>query len=398
MTTINNENINNYSSIEPEKKQCECDPLQSIYKIVNEIPPNQNNKIYIIIIVILIILLTISITLLFITYFTKSKPKNIPKIISYGNSNDITYIFGHKNPDTDTICSAIIASELEKLLGNKNEIIPCRLGELNLETKYVLEYFNISEPILITNISKAKNIILVDHNKKMDSIDDLNETKVLKIYDHHSFNFNGINPIQIITKPYGSTTSILYEIYKFYNFEINKKIAGLMLSGILSDTLIFHSSTATEYDKIYAKELAKILNINYEDYGKKLLEKICDIAGKTIKELITRDAKLYESTIKKYLYKISRVKVMNYEELTNKKDEYLIEMNKEINEKGYELYLVCFVNVVEFNCKCIVSGDKKNVVEKAFNVVLENDVADLKDKINRKIDIQPPIDKELDIL
>ena len=244
--------------LKSEKKQSEQIPLQSFDQIINKqviaVNSSQKNKYFIIIIIILLILLISSITITLILTFNSTNNSSI-KIISYGNEDDITYIFGHKNPDTDTICSAIIASDLEKLLGNKNKIIPCRLGELSSETKYILNYFNIQEPLLITNLSKAKNIILVDHNQNTHSIKNLNISKILKIYDHHGFYFMNTYPIEIISKPYGSTTSILYEIYKLYNFELNKKIAGLILGGILSDTFLFHLSTTTEYDKIYAIEV-----------------------------------------------------------------------------------------------------------------------------------------------
>ena len=161
---------------------------------------------------------------------------------------NITYIYGHLNPDTDSICSALVLADYLNRTGSTNLVIPCRLGELNKETKYALKMFNVTEPKLITDPSEADEVILVDHNEPAQSLNFKN-AKIVGLIDHHAISgFYTKDPINVITKPLGSTCTVLYQLYKSNGIEITHEIAGLIISAIISDTLLLRSAITTIED------------------------------------------------------------------------------------------------------------------------------------------------------
>ena len=181
-------------------------------------------------------------------------------------------IFGHKNPDTDTICSAIAYSKLKNKLGIDAK--PVRLGEINEETKYVIDYFNMDIPEIIENVA-GKEIILVDHNERTQTANGFEEAKVLELIDHHRIsNFNVDEPLIVRMEPVGCTSTIIFKMFKENNIVPSKEVAGLMLSAIISDTLLFKSPTCTEYDVKAGKELSFIAEVDLEKYGLEMLGKI----------------------------------------------------------------------------------------------------------------------------
>src|SRR5699024_689213 len=177
-----------------------------------------------------------------------------------------TFIFGHKNPDTDTICSAIAYAELKAALGEDVEAI--RLGEINNETQYALDQFNQSAPRMVENVSdEVDQVILVDHNERQQSADDIDQVQVLEVIDHHRIaNFETKDPLYYRAEPVGCTATILNKMYKDNNAKIKKETAGLMLSAIISDSLLFKSPTCTDQDGEAAKELAEIAGVDANSY------------------------------------------------------------------------------------------------------------------------------------
>jgi len=168
-----------------------------------------------------------------------------------------TLIFGHKNPDTDSITSSLVMANLEKKLGNDN-VEACRLGNVNKETEYVLNYLGIEAPTLVEDVEDGQEIIIVDTANPGELVSNLANAKIKKIVDHHQVLLNTSYPLFYRAEPVGCTETVLYKLYKENGVEIDKKIATLMLSAIISDTLLFKSPTCTEDDVKVAKELEKI--------------------------------------------------------------------------------------------------------------------------------------------
>ncbi|MDU5948464.1 MAG: manganese-dependent inorganic pyrophosphatase, partial [Paenibacillus macerans] len=181
-------------------------------------------------------------------------------------------IFGHKNPDTDTICSAIAYADLKSKLGWNVE--PVRLGEVNGETAFALERFGFAAPRLVEAVAgEAKEVILVDHNERQQSVSDIDQVRVVEVIDHHRIaNFETSGPLYYRAEPVGCTATILGKMYKENGIEVPANIAGLMLSAIISDSLLFKSPTCTEQDVAAARELAGIAGVNAEEYGLDMLK------------------------------------------------------------------------------------------------------------------------------
>ena len=163
-----------------------------------------------------------------------------------------TYIFGHKNPDTDAISSAIIMADFEQQTGN-TEAKAYRLGEVSAETQYALDYFKVDAPELLSEDLNNEEVILVDHNEFQQSADSINDATVKHVIDHHRIaNFETAGPLYYRAEPVGCTATILYKMYKERGFEIKPHIAGLMISAIISDSLLFKSPTCSSI-KRYCK-------------------------------------------------------------------------------------------------------------------------------------------------
>ena len=277
----------------------------------------------------------------------------------------IVYVFGHQNPDTDSICSSLIAANLEKELGNINQVISCRLGPLNKESKFALEYFKYEPPTLITKASEADEVILVDHNNPGQSAKDIKQAKVVKIIDHHGIaGFSSPEPIFILTEPVGCCCTVLYKMYKDNDITITKEIAGLMLSAIISDTVLLRSQTTTQRDVKTANKLAKIAGVNLEEYGKMLLKKgISQINSYDTKEPLDR-----KDGIKKVM--------------------------KEFMDKNKNIVLFVFdiLDIYNMDSYAIVLGPRKKAVENAYHVEIgEDDVVFLKKVASRKKQLYPDI-------
>ena len=303
---------------------------------------------------------------------------------------NITYIYGHLNPDTDSICSALVLADYLKQTGSKNIVIPCRVGELNKETKYALNKFNATEPQLIIDPSEADEVILVDHNEPSQSLNFKN-AKVVGLIDHHAISgFYTKDPINIITKPIGCTSTILYELYKSNGIEISYKIAGLMVSAIISDTLLLKSAITTQDDIDAVGNLSAKYKIPVEDYGRELLSVGSDVSDLTEEQIIKLDSKSYE--VNGYKIQIAFLNSVDVESLLKQRKRKLLnEINKFNIENKKQLFTLVIVDIFNFNSTVLASGEYVNVVEKAFNVTLVDNEAFLKGITSRKKQVYPKI-------
>lgn len=191
-----------------------------------------------------------------------------------------TLIFGHKSPDTDSICSSLVMEKFDKNLGFDVEAV--RLGEVNKETAYVLNYLGIEAPRMIDCVEDGQAVVLVDHNEFSQSVDGIEKAKIETVVDHHRIaNFQTAEPLYYRAEPVGCTSTILYKKFKEENMAIEKKEAVLMLSAIVSDTLLFKSPTCTKEDKKACEELARIAEIDINTYGLDMLKAGTDLSDFT---------------------------------------------------------------------------------------------------------------------
>ncbi|OJH19506.1 manganese-dependent inorganic pyrophosphatase [Bacillus obstructivus] len=298
-------------------------------------------------------------------------------------------VFGHKNPDTDTICSAIAYAELKKKLGVEAE--PVRLGEINGETKYALDYFKVDAPRFVQTVANESNgVILVDHNERQQSADDIDQVKVLEVIDHHRIaNFETSDPLYYRAEPVGCTATILNKMYKENGVAINKETAGLMLSAIISDSLLFKSPTCTDQDIAAAKELAEIAGVDVDTYGLAMLKAGADLSDKSIEQLISLDAKEFQMGTHKV--EVAQVNAVDTNDVLARKEELEVALTNKISEKNLDLFLFVVTDILNSDSVAIALGNAASAVEKAFNVSLENNTAVLKGVVSRKKQIVPQL-------
>ncbi|MGG3193332.1 MULTISPECIES: manganese-dependent inorganic pyrophosphatase [Priestia] len=298
-----------------------------------------------------------------------------------------TLIFGHKNPDTDTICSAIAYADLKNKLGVDAE--PIRLGDINGETQFALEKFNAELPRFVDEVSKETNeVILVDHNERQQSANDIDQVRVLEVIDHHRIaNFETADPLYYRAEPVGCTATILNKMYKENGVEIEPNIAGLMLSAIISDSLLFKSPTCTDQDVAAAKELAEIAGVDAEEYGLAMLKAGADLGDKTASQLISLDAKEFSMGTSKV--EIAQVNAIDVNDVLVRKVELEEAITKTIEEKGLQLFLLVVTDILNSNSTALALGSAASKVEEAYSVTLENNTAVLEGVVSRKKQVVP---------
>ncbi|WP_314160962.1 manganese-dependent inorganic pyrophosphatase [uncultured Gemella sp.] len=300
-------------------------------------------------------------------------------------------IFGHKNPDTDTICSSIVYNNLKRLQGMDTEAV--RLGEINDETKYALEYFNVRLPRLVEEVEEGQHVILVDHNEFQQSANGIEKAVVREVIDHHRIaNFETAAPLYYRAEPLGCTATILKKIYEEQSVHIDKQMAGLMLSAIISDSLLFKSPTCTLQDKVAAEELAKIAEVNAEEYGLAMLKAGASTTDKTAETLISLDAKEFVLGADKLV--VAQINTVDANEVADRKEELEAAINAELSSKGLSAYVFVITNILTSDSEVLVLGEKQDKVAQAFGKTLENDFMTLEGVVSRKKQVVPQITEE----
>ena len=303
-------------------------------------------------------------------------------------------VTGHKNPDTDSICSSIVMANLAKHYGVDAK--SARLGNVNKETEYVLKHLKIEAPELVEKVEEGQKLILVDHNEKVQSVDGRENAKVLAVIDHHRIaDFETNEPLYYLAKPYGCTSTILFEEYKNAGVEIDKTIGTLMLSAIISDTLLLKSPTCTEHDVKAVEELEKITGLNKDEYGLDMLKAGTDLSTYSSQEVINLDAKMFEKNGKKII--VAQVNTADIDDVFSRREELEFAMEKEIAEKKIDLFIFVITDIINTNSKIIALGAEKELTEKAFNKKLDElDSMMLEGVVSRKKQIAPQILEVID--
>ena len=302
------------------------------------------------------------------------------------------YIFGHKNPDTDSILSSLVLEAIEKTMGVKNAKA-YRLGEINKETKYVLDYFGIKAPEFLEEVDEGREVMMVDHNEFAQSADGIENAKILRVVDHHKIaNFETNEPIFFLSMPVGSTATILREMCKVSGIKMDKITAGLMLSAIISDTLLLKSPTTTDKDREAAEELSKLAEIDINEYGLNMLKAGADLSEYSPMQLINLDSKPYSTSGVKY--QVAQVNTVSIEDVLKDKEAIENAINEYINEKNLDLFVFMITDIIENNSQIIVLG-RQELAERAFDIKLENNMAFAEGLVSRKKQVVPAIDKAI---
>ncbi|MDV6380342.1 manganese-dependent inorganic pyrophosphatase [Pediococcus pentosaceus] len=300
-------------------------------------------------------------------------------------------VFGHSNPDTDAIVAAKAFAYLQNQLGVA-DAEAVALGNPNPETAFVLAHFDEATPRVIeTAANEVDSVMLVDHNESQQSVSDLDQVTVTAVVDHHRIaNFETSQPLFYRAEPVGCTSTILTKLFHENNVEIPAKLAGLMLSAIVSDTLLLKSPTTTDDDRKALEELAKIANIDVETYGLEMLKAGTDLSSKSELELVDGDAKSFDMGGK--TTRIGQVNTVDLDDVFSREAALVKTMQEENQKNGYDMFLLLATNILSSDSRLLVVGEPKDIVEKAFNTELsDHNTADLPGVVSRKKQVVPPL-------
>jgi len=307
------------------------------------------------------------------------------------------YVVGHMNPDTDSVCSAIVFAYLlnrwkeNGLVKIEGEAVPAIQGEPNPETKFVLEKFGVSIPEIVEDVEN-KTVALVDFSEKAQAPKNIEKAEIIAIVDHHKIgDITTPNPILFVNLPVGCTATVLKKLFDWTGIEIPKELAGLMLSSILSDTVIFKSATTTELDKEVARELAEIAGVeNIEEFGVEIKAKLSAIDELSARDIILRDFKDFDMSGNKV--GIGQIELVDLKLVENRKNEILEELKKMKEEKGYHTIALMLTDIMKEGTELLVVTDDASVIEKAFGKKLEGNSVWLDGVMSRKKQVVPPLE------
>lgn len=239
-----------------------------------------------------------------------------------------------------------------------------------------------------------KRAILVDHNEISQAVDNIEEAEIIEIIDHHRVgDISTVAPIYVYNDPVGSTCTVVAGIMFLYQINIPVEIAGLLLSGILSDTLLLTLSTTTSRDRESAERLAQLARVSIKEYGKELLQASINIKGKSASELIASDFK--EFLLRDRKLGVSQLMVLDCEDIDLREEELLAELQRLRITNGYDLSVLLVTNPLTSTHERVLMKGEKWLIEKAFNVKVEGDTCILPGVLSRKKDFIPAIGQAL---
>ncbi len=299
------------------------------------------------------------------------------------------YAVGHKVPDSDSICSAIALSYLKTTLGE--DVKPARLGELSPETLFILEKFGLEKPELKMNFADTDGIYVVDHSDRIQGPDDIDDTTILGIIDHHKLgDITTSTPLEIWVRPVGCTNTIIKMMYDFHNIEIPKNIAGAMMCAILSDTVIFKSPTCTTADIKCVEALAEIAGIeDFQELGMAMFTVKSAVAGTPMRELVLRDFK--DFNMKDNIVGIGQLEVIDLALFDEMKADLHADLQAVKDEGNRHTVMLLLTDIMQEGSELLVVSDDASIVEKAYNIGLVDGKAWLPGVMSRKKQVVPPL-------
>jgi manganese-dependent inorganic pyrophosphatase len=300
------------------------------------------------------------------------------------------YVVGHKHPDTDSVASAIAYAHLKNALGDLS-VRPGRAGELNRETRHVLDRFSLPPPELLTRAT-GRRLILVDHNEVAQALDDIQHATVLEVWEHHRIGDLDIpRPIVFHCEPVGAAATLIAEQYFLHELVPPPAIAGALLAAILSDTLAFTSPTCSEKDRRMARRLAQLAGVDAEALGRDLLQARSDVTGRSVEDLVEADFKEFELAGRRV--GIAQIETLDAAPLVARRDEFLRELRRVRERKGLLQVLLLVTDIGKRGSHVWFAGDRRDIAERAFGARFADDALYLDGCMSRKKQVVPPLEQ-----
>ncbi|WP_426369294.1 manganese-dependent inorganic pyrophosphatase [Pseudocolwellia sp. HL-MZ7] len=303
------------------------------------------------------------------------------------------YAVGHKVPDSDSICSAIALSYLKNATGE--DVKPARLGELSPETLFILEKFGFEQPELKMTFADTDGIYVVDHSDRIQGPDDIDDTTILGIIDHHKLgDITTSTPLECWIRPVGCTNTIIKMMYDFHSVAIPKDIAGAMMCAILSDTVIFKSPTCTTADIKCVEALAEIAGIeDYKELGMEMFRVKSAVEGTPIRDLVLRDFKDFNMHGK--TVGIGQLEVIDLAVFDEMKEDFLADMAALKAEGSRHSVMLLLTDIMKEGSEVLVVSDNADLTDKAFGKSLTDGKVWIDGIMSRKKQVVPPLQDSL---
>ncbi|OPY44165.1 MAG: Manganese-dependent inorganic pyrophosphatase [Methanosaeta sp. PtaU1.Bin028] len=301
------------------------------------------------------------------------------------------YVVGHKSPDTDSVTSAIAYANLKAQLGVK-EAVAAAAGNVNNETKFILDHFGLAAPMVLTDAA-GKKVILVDHNEVGQAVDNVMQGDIVEVVDHHKIgDIQTGKPIFFHNEPVGATGTIIASLYEQNGVAIPKAMAGIMMSAILSDTVLFKSPTCTEKDKAAVSKLSQICGEDPMKFGMEMLKAKSDIKSKSALDILMGDFKKFDFSGTKA--GVGQIEVMDLADLTPKRAAILDEMKKKADAEKLDMIVLMLTDVMKESSDLLFVGNAASAAgfEKAFGGKLANNSIYKEKCLSRKKQVIPPLE------
>jgi len=305
------------------------------------------------------------------------------------------YVVGHKIPDSDSICGALALSYLKNQIGE--EAIPARLGDISPETQFILDRFGFEAPELKMSYA-GENVYIVDHTEKTQAPDDIDEATVVGVVDHHKLgDLTTSTPLECWIRPVGCSNTIIKMMYDFYNVEIPKEYAGIMMCAILSDTVIFKSPTCTTADIKCVEALAEIAGIeDFKALGMEMFKVKSAVQGTPVRDLVKRDFKDFD--MHGNLVGIGQLEVIDLSVFDEIKAELEADIAKLKEEGNRHTVLLLLTDIMKEGSEMLIASDDESIIEKAYNVTPENSKVWLDGVLSRKKQVVPPLQDSFSLI
>lgn len=306
-------------------------------------------------------------------------------------SQETTYIIGHQSPDLDSVAAAIAYSKLKNELENTDIYQPAVPGQINQETVHSLEKFGWEKPQVLEDASGCQ-IILVDHNEFSQAVNGIEEADIKEILDHHKVNFKYDSPISFCSLPWGATCSIIARRFKNSGLEVDKNLAGLMLSAILVDTVITKSPTCTDKDVEIIKELAEKAGIeDWQQYGIELFKIRSSVTELAAEDIIKGDFKDFDLSQGKI--GVGQVETVDLGEFSSREQELLESLQKMKQEQNYHTVILFITDIMKEGSQFLVATDDADTLGRAFGADFSQGKAFLEGVMSRKKQVAPKLEE-----
>jgi manganese-dependent inorganic pyrophosphatase len=300
------------------------------------------------------------------------------------------YVVGHRRPDTDSVGSAIAYAHLKNVLGDAR-VRPARAGELNSETRYVLDRFSLPTPELLTHAT-GRRLILVDHNEVAQALADIEHATILEVWEHHRVGDLHIpQPIVFHCEPVGATATLVAEQYLFHDVVPPPAVAAVLLAAILSDTLVFASPTCSEKDRAMARRLEAVAGVDAAALGRDLMAARGDVAGRSVTDLVEADFKEFDLAGNRV--GIAQVEALDVAPLLARRQEFLEELRRVRKEKHLLQVILLVTDIGKKGSHIWFAGDRRDVLEQALGRRLIDDGTYLEGCMSRKKQVVPPLEE-----